>query len=97
MTTEVEYLRKQLKAKTHKLKKVTRQKEITERQLQEALLAKNDGVPDVDVMLPEDLGEFIADAARDHGVECADRREPFTSASWKLFRFRLAALVKRAT
>jgi len=45
----------------------------------------------------EAFGEEIANAARDHGCECAHDGEPSTTGKWKRFRVLLAELVKRAS
>lgn len=43
------------------------------------------------------LGEEIANAARDHGGECALEGAPSTTRSWKRFRILLAELVRRGS
>jgi hypothetical protein len=53
-------------------------------------LAQNPDIP------PFDLGERIADAARDHGSECGRLGQAETTPSWKRFRVLLAELVRRA-
>lgn len=53
-------------------------------------LAQNPDMPALD------LGERIADAARDHGSECGRLGGAETTPSWKRFRVLLAELVRRA-
>lgn len=45
----------------------------------------------------KDLGEEIANAARDHGGECAREGDVTTTRSWKRFRVLLTELVRRGT
>jgi len=47
-------------------------------------------------MPPREFAERVADAARNHGAECASSREVDTTRPWKRFRILLGALARRA-
>jgi multidrug resistance efflux pump len=48
-------------------------------------------------MSVDELREAIADAAREHGSECANQGGAHTSLSWVVFRALLARLAARAS
>lgn len=97
MTTEIKRLTKKLVTANKRLERAHQDKDVITAQLRRATEAEGARLQDLPTIPVKDLGELVADAARSHGAECATRHEAFTSESWKLFRVRLAALVKRAT
>lgn len=86
-------LQKQLAATELRIAKATQRRDEIAERLASSLTSK----PDVDTstMSTKALGELVADAARSHGGDCARVGYAHTSASWKIFRKRLAELVKR--
>lgn len=88
-------LQKQLAATELRIAKATqRRDEIAERLASSLSLTSKLDV-DTSTMSTKALGELVADAARSHGGDCARVGYAHTSASWKIFRKRLAELVKR--